>query len=668
MRRFRDLKIRTKLALVLIAVMLPLVVGEVLTIRSMQGSLRESAEVELSNNVRQLYRITALSRARTDSSTPEYTKGTPQDIRFIMSVFRETRFGKTGYPYIMSPSGTLIVHPTKVGRNVYESKDSAGRAFIKEICQRAVRLKPGEIGTIRYPWRNVEQGETDSRMKIVKYMYFKERNWIVAAGAYEDEINAPVRPATRSALTLFGTSLLLGVMLTWATNRFIARPVVRLCEDVKRLAEGNLDHASPAGDGKDELGVLGRSFASMARQIQHQKDDLEQQVESRTRELNDFLEQYRNLVENAVDCIVTADLSGTITFVNGGMETLLGLKREAILGRRIWEFYRGGIEKARFIMSRIQQEGSIRNYEQRLIAGDSLVPIMTSATMLYNAEGQSVGTMGIFTDITKLKELEEELSDAQVNLAQTHKLRALGDLVAGVAHEVNNPLMASTTMLRVIDRSLTDEDTTLRSRVQVLQKCNQRITKIVHHLREFSRETELEKKRINVNLPLSNALLISKQQLLNMQIVIEQELGEDLPDTYADANLLEQVFLDLFANARDAMEGQEGTKILRVRSRKDDQDGNPAVAVEVQDTGSGIPPEIQDKIFEPFFTTKPVGQGTGLGLPICYGIVENHDGHIELASSAQGGTTFTIHLPAMKKEDNVAADEEDTDVSQDSAN
>jgi two-component system, NtrC family, sensor kinase len=652
MIRFRDLKIRTKLALGLMTVMVPLVVGEVLTVRSMQGSLRETAEVDLSNNVRQLFRITRLKqRAHETATTPGPSKPSPQDIDYLAKVFRQTRFGKTGYPYIMDSAGNLIVHPTKVGQNIYASRDSAGRRFIQEICQKAVRLHPSHLGTIRYAWRNVEEGETSARLKIVKYMYFKDWDWIVAAGAYEDEIYAPVTPATRSALTFLGASLVLVVLLTWFMSRLIAKPVVALCKSVKRITEGHGDQTVAPGDSKDEVGVLSRSFASMTRQISQQKGVLERTVLERTRELNDSREQYRNLVENGVDCIVTADLSGTITFANRGMEKLLGMSREVMIGKKIWEYYRGGVDKARDIMARIRKEGSIRNYEQQLITSDRLVPIMTSATMLLNTQGEAVGTLGIFTDATKLKELEDDLSKAQVNLAQTHKLRALGDLVAGVAHEVNNPLMASTTMLRVIERNLGEKDAKLHSQVHVLQKCNQRITKIVYHLREFSRQTELEKNRININLPLANALLISKQQLLNMRIVIEKELSEDLPDVYADANLLEQVFLDLFANARDAMEGQEGEKTLRIRSYKGEHGDASTVVVKIQDSGPGIPPDIQDKIFEPFFTTKPVGLGTGLGLPICYGIIENHFGHIDLTSSAEEGTTFTIHIPTATDEE-----------------
>jgi two-component system NtrC family sensor kinase len=506
------------------------------------------------------------------------------------------------------------------------------------------------IGTIRYPWRNVEEGETSSRLKIVKYMYFREWDWIVAVGVYEQDIYAPISPATRSAVTLFGASVLLVILFTWGMSRLIARPVIRLSKAAERLSAGDLDQAVSvsAGDGSDEVAVLARSFADMARQIRDKEEDLERQVAERTRELKDSREQYRNLVENALDCIVTADRSGTITFANSGMVTLLDIERKQIIGRKIWEFYRGGIEKAHDIMKKIREEGSIRNYEQTLLIGDRSIPILTSATMLYDVKGNEVGTMGIFTDITKLKDLEDELARTQVDLAQVHKLRALGDLVAGVAHEVNNPLMASMTMLRVIERNLGSYDDKLRKQVEVLKKCNRRITKIVYHLREFSRQTEIEKIRIDINLPLSNALLISTQQLLNMQIELELDLAADLPRILADANLLEQVFLDLFANARDAMQDMEGAKTLRVRSRAGEMNGRPTVEIEVSDTGPGISLEIQDKIFEPFFTTKPIGHGTGLGLPICHGIIENHDGWIDLETSAETGTVFTIRIPAVE--------------------
>jgi len=635
----RPRRLRTRLALALALALLPLLLGAVLSLAYLRTSLRNAAELRLDNVVDHLYRVCELHHEpRSADKRP--------DLEFLRRVFLSFRVGRTGYPYAMDSHGTLVLHPAKEGQNILDSRDSQGHGFIREICQRAVLLDPNQTGTIRYPWRNVEEGETLSRQKIVKYRYFKEWDWILAAGAYEEEIYGPLAPAEHGALLLLGAGVLLVIVLGWLLSRRISGPVIRVAEAAALLADGDLTEPVPEGPGDDELALLARAFNAMARDVGRQKTELERLVAERTRELEDSRERYRSLVENTIDCIVTADGEGTITFVNVGMERLLGVERDALIGHKIWEFYEGGLEQARYIMRRIRRDGSLRNYEQKLIRGDRKIPIMTSATLLRNAEGYEVGTLGIFTDITKLKQLEAKLSTAQVNLAQTNKLRALGDLVAGVAHEVNNPLMASTTMLHVIEKNLDECDEGMRGRVELLKKCNERITRIVDHLREFSRQAEIEKQKIDVNQPLANALLISTQQLMNMQIAIERDLTDDLPPILGDANLLEQVFLDLFANARDAMEDQQGERRLRIATRQDRLDDRPAVAIAIGDTGPGIPPDVQEKIFEPFFTTKPLGKGTGLGLPTAYGIIEEHGGRIDLETEPGRGATFTIRLPA----------------------
>jgi signal transduction histidine kinase len=164
-------------------------------------------------------------------------------------------------------------------------------------------------------------------------------------------------------------------------------------------------------------------------------------------------------------------------------------------------------------------------------------------------------------------------------------------------------------------------------------------------MREFTRQDAFQRRRIHINQPIRNALLITEQQLLNMQVVIEKDLDDDLPEILGDANRLEQVFLDIIANSRDAMEGQERERVLHVRSYASELDGRPAVAVEITDTGPGIPLEIRDKIFEPFFTTKEVGKGTGLGLLISFSIVEEHKGRIEVQDPPGGGTSMIVLIP-----------------------
>jgi two-component system NtrC family sensor kinase len=250
----------------------------------------------------------------------------------------------------------------------------------------------------------------------------------------------------------------------------------------------------------------------------------------------------------------------------------------------------------------------------------------------------------------RVEERTEELRVAQARLVQSMKLRALGDLVAGVAHEINNPLMASTTMLHVLAREAGEADAALQRRLDVLRRCNERIGRIVSHLRDFSRQSDFEPRPIPLALPLDSALLITGQQLLNHQIELRRELADDLPRIVGDPNTLEQVFLNLIANARDAMDRVDGPRVLTIRAVRAELDGRPAVAVSFADSGPGIPDEVREKMFEPFFTTKEVGRGTGLGLSIAYGIIEQHRGRIEVESTPGQGATFRIVLPAQPAE------------------
>jgi signal transduction histidine kinase len=226
-------------------------------------------------------------------------------------------------------------------------------------------------------------------------------------------------------------------------------------------------------------------------------------------------------------------------------------------------------------------------------------------------------------------------------------MRALGELVAGVAHELNNPLMASQTILHVIMKNL-PEDFPERERLELIRKCNDRIEKIIEHLREFSRQTKPEFKWLDINQPVENALMITGQQLLNHGISIVRNLSEGLPKVEGDVNQLEQVFLNLISNARDAMDDSVGPKELTISSGLTEDRGAPSVTVSVKDNGVGIPPENLDRVLEPFFSTKPVGKGTGLGLSLCYGIIEAHGGRIEIKSRQGEGTEVKIILPASE--------------------
>jgi len=369
-------------------------------------------------------------------------------------------------------------------------------------------------------------------------------------------------------------------------------------------------------------------------------------LERQLRETKEFLE---NIMESSVDGILTTDLKGKLTYSNRAMEDLLQYRREEVRGTHISRYYVRGMEQAREVMSLLRERERAENYEMEVVRKDGKVlGILTSLFLLRNEDGQLIGTAGIFKDITEQKALEAKLKAAQAQLIETSKMRALGELVAGVAHELNNPLMASQTILHVILRNVS-EDFSERERLELIRKCNDRIEKIVEHLREFSRQTKPEFEMLDINRPIEHALIITGQQLLNHGISLVRNLSKNLPEVLGDSNQLEQVFLNLISNARDALDGStKEKKELTITSALTEEKGAPWVVITVRDTGVGISAENLERVLEPFFTTKPVGKGTGLGLSLCYGIIEAHGGRIEITSKQGDWTEVRVILPVKE--------------------
>ncbi len=568
-----------------------------------------------------------------------------QSALSLKAAVKSLKIGKTGYAYIMDGSGNLILHPAKEGENIEGVKGPAGFEYMREIARRAKELPENQVGTIRYPWANAELGEKTPRIKILKYQYFRDWDWIIAAGSYEEEIFAGVA-RTKFFITLVALgSIGLAIALAVLFSRILTRPIMELTEVTARMAQGDLSQKVSATR-TDEIGTLARSFNRMADQVLSNTRNLEDIVRTRTKELRKTKDFTENIVQSSVDAIVTTDPRGRITFVNRAMEEMVGVPRETILNRHISQFYKEGIEEARRIMAVLREKGSLKNYETQMVRDGRTVPILTSASLLRDETGGIIGTLGVFKDLTEKKKLEEELKKTQAHLVQAGKMRALGELVAGVAHEVNNPLMAADTFLHVMRENLSPDDENWR-RVELIRRCHERIAKIVNHLRDFSRQSRLDFQEIDIREPVENALLITAQQLLNHHIRVVKNFEPNLPKVWADTHQLEQVFLNLIANARDSLEETAGGRELAITTGLIRHDGWNDVEVAIRDTGAGIPEENLEKIFEPFFSTKAVGQGTGLGLSLCYGIIEAHGGRIEVESRVGAGTTFRVVLPVL---------------------
>ncbi len=236
-------------------------------------------------------------------------------------------------------------------------------------------------------------------------------------------------------------------------------------------------------------------------------------------------------------------------------------------------------------------------------------------------------------DIKQLQELNEQLT-------RTEKLAAMGTLAAGVAHEVNNPLAAISSLIQMMQSKNTLDEKTAEN-LKIIQTQIQRITQVTKDMMDFARVRPAAKAQVDINDLIEKSLRLASFDKSFQKLEINKNFAANMPKVFADGDQLQQVFLNLFLNARDAL--PEGGELAIETSASASE-----VRIAITDNGIGIKPDDAQKIFDPFFTTKPAGKGTGLGLAVCYGIITAHHGKIEVAANDSRGTTFFIALPVSQ--------------------
>jgi two-component system NtrC family sensor kinase len=246
------------------------------------------------------------------------------------------------------------------------------------------------------------------------------------------------------------------------------------------------------------------------------------------------------------------------------------------------------------------------------------------------------------------REVENKTRDlrlAQAQVVRSEKLSSVGLLAAGVAHELNSPLMGILTFAQLVSRRVAN-DPRMKKDLQVIIQQTERCATIIRQLLDFSRETPSEKKSMDIHVVLEQALALVEHQAFYHDIEIRRDFDRSAPPLLMDAGQMQQVFLNLLVNAGEAM-ASGGCMSISTRAVASAAVANAADEIHVvfSDTGIGIPQENLHKIFDPFFTSKEVGRGTGLGLAVSYGIIERHGGKINVESAVRKGTTFTIVLP-----------------------
>jgi two-component system NtrC family sensor kinase len=400
---------------------------------------------------------------------------------------------------------------------------------------------------------------------------------------------------------------------------------------IEAMKEGVFDYINRSAEcAKAFPFVVNRAvegFSLMVEKVRLQKELIE---------TKNFLE---SIIEKAGDAISVVDLEGKVLYWNEGAERIYGYTKGRVLGKKLSDFLYPQDEKSRDdekrlmegLMARVKDGEVIPNVEvKRLTKDQKEILISMTISPLKDAEGKIIGASRICKDVTQLKKAEERLMLAE-------RLSSLGELTAGVAHELRNPLAGIKINTQVLSRKqdLTEME---RRLLESTQEGIEKIQKIVDDMLHFAKPRASHFKEEALNEVVDKSLAILQARFKKGHISAVFDRGEGLPSVRIDIHQIQQVLINLMLNAIQAME-KGGTVTIRTFL-----ESGGTVGVEIRDTGVGIPLPYLKKVFDPFFTTK--SEGTGLGLSISLKILENHGATIDVVSKEGEGASFTIHFPA----------------------
>jgi PAS domain S-box-containing protein len=342
----------------------------------------------------------------------------------------------------------------------------------------------------------------------------------------------------------------------------------------------------------------------------------------------------RRLLESFPDLILVIDLEERYTFVSSRVRDLLGCPSEELLGKKISETQAHSPELVALYRDMVDGSKAFGSAEYGTRRSDGSGRTMrASASQFFDADSKLAGVIISLRDITTEKKFEQQL-------VQSERLAAMGAMIGGVAHELNNPL----TSILGVSELLQDSQTTdaARKQIAILQQQARRAAEIVHNLTYFATPPAPGKSRVSLGEIVERTLNLHSYSLRKNNITVDFIREPNLPYVQGDPHQLMQIFLNLILNAEQAIREARDRGTLRIRLGT----SGPSVWTSFLDDGPGIPPDILASIFDPFYTTKRPGRGTGLGLSICKSVMKEHNGTVEAANAPGGGAVFTITLPA----------------------
>ena len=598
------------------------------------------------------------------------------------------KVGETGYTAIYETVTCIFrVHPN-------EKLVDRDASFLKTDLPSwwaivGATLKGDEVSGY-YDWR-----DTDGTMRK-KYMTVTPVKaplggtiMMVAATTYIDEFSVPIvamkakadqiaghyrRYAARQAV-IFSLITAGLILLTFSGTYFLGRraaqrymlPIAHLAQSAQSFGEGKWDvrYDEQVLLRADEIGTLAQAFSRMSTQLKELFDNLERRVaelkqtqtalersEAHFKELYEeskrAQEVYRSLIASSADAIAIYDLNGHPKYISPMFTNTFGWTLEELQGKPI-PFVPNEERKGTMAMIEdILERGRFcQGFETRRLTKDGrVVDVSISASRYNDHEGKLAGLLVILRDISEKKRLEAQLQHIE-------RMEAIGTLAGGIAHDFNNLLMTIQGTISLLRYGMDPAHPHYNHFVE-MEKQVARGSRLTGQLLGYARKGKYEVKPMNLN----DILMESAEAFARMRkdITVKQNLASDLLPIEADGDQINQMLMNIFINAADAMNNgghlflttRNIASEAMVRSTYAPKPGQ-YVMLEIRDTGIGMDQKTKERIFDPFFTTKEMGRGTGLGLASVYGIVKGHGGYIDVASQPGQGATFTIYLPASSK-------------------
>jgi len=426
----------------------------------------------------------------------------------------------------------------------------------------------------------------------------------------------------------------LGVGVSYAVLRSITKPINELKAASEKIASGDLNTVAKI-NGNDEIADLAKSFNSMILSIKTSQD-LHVAAEKK----------YRDLYDGSPDLYRSINLDGIIIDCNKSYVKHLDYTKDEVIGKSIFEFVPDESKDALCkSFETWKKTGKVSNQEMLLKKKDgSVFPALLSASNLYDEAGNLVGSNTIIRDISELRSAQREIEELK-----TKRLSAIGELTGRIVHDIRNPLsiIKNSVGLLKLKENINDET------IPIWERMDRAISRMTHQIEDvldYIRMAPLKKNTNSLSMILKHAV-----ERLEIPDNVEIRLPKNDVTIPCDSEKIEAVFVNLIMNSFQAINDKQGTITIETSEKPGDED---FVLIEFNDTGPGIPKDVLVKIFDPLFTTKQIG--TGLGLPSCKNIIEQHDGTIDVKSTVEMGTTFLIRLPKKTTLDDVSKKEKNT--------